>query len=130
MLNTAEFFDIKTIEILRKLHGRELDDCDNFSWHIALFEDGALLGVARLYRYEGGVMIDKPLLYKENAFHSEVLLRTLMLKAVTTGFKYVYAAKDNGLISKYLPYNDGIIKAEISHIEEILSGGCHKCQAT
>jgi hypothetical protein len=130
MLNTAEFFDIKTIEKLRKINGRELDDYDNFSWHIALYEDGELLGAARLYRYGGGVMLDKPALYKENAFHSELLLRTLMLKAVTAGFKYVYADKDNGLITKYAPHKDGIIKADIAHIEEILSGGCNKCQAT
>jgi hypothetical protein len=127
MVSTAEFFDIEKIEQLRKLNGRELDGYDNFSWHVALFEDGALSGVARLYRFDGGVMLDNPVLYKKNFSHSEVLFKTLMLKAVSSGFKNVYAFDDNGFITEFERYRDNIIKADISHIKKLLCGGCNNC---
>lgn len=127
MVSTAEFFDIKKIEQLRRLCGRELDSYDNFSWHIALFEDDLLLGVARLYRFDGGAMLDNPILYKKNYAHSELLFKTLMLKADTMGFDFVYAYDDNGFITEFKRYKDNIIKADIVHIKKILCGGCKNC---
>ena len=86
MLKITEFLDIDKIAQLRELNGAELDQNDNFSWHIALTDGGRLLGVARMFRTrDGDFYIDRPYLYSDNSAHGEMLTRTLLLKAQTIG---------------------------------------------
>lgn len=125
MLSAKEYFNIAEIERLRKLHGREIDANDNYSLHIALFDGEKLLGVTRLYKHNDGVMLELPLLYKYDAAHEEMLFKALMLKASNMNINNIYAQKGNRFIKEYTEQN-GIIKTDIKHINDILYGGCHE----
>lgn len=88
MLEVKEFLDITAIEKIRlKCSGKGLDDHDNFSWHIALSDGGEIIGVARLYKEGDFLLLDKPMLPAFVQSHFEMLFRTLLLKAETSGFK-------------------------------------------
>jgi hypothetical protein len=126
MLQTEEIIDIAEIARARKAAGRELDAYDNLSWHIALKEDGKILGVARLYMYNGGLMADKPCLYKYAFSHYELLVRTLLLKAVTLKTEKIYAPQDGDNIKfGFKPCGGGIMSASYKDIVfPDLCGGC------
>lgn len=127
MVKAEEFIDIKKIEEIRKaVLNKPLDKYDNISWHIALKEDEKILGVARLYIYQDGIMIDKPNLLEYKQDHFELLYRTLLLKAVTMKTKNIYTRQSQNYIKYgFKPYKDNIMKAKFDEIKfPEKNGGC------
>ena len=130
MLKVEEFIDIKKIEEIRKAAGgKGLDENDNFSWHIALKEGDKLIGVARFYKYKAGLMIDSPYLLTTEKCHYEMLFRTLLLKATTTNFEYVYSKEINEYYRQFGFENyEKIMRVKIKDIKfSNLCGGCKDC---
>lgn len=129
MLKIEEFLDIKEIEQLRAANGKTLDGNDNFSWHIALKEDEKILGAARLYKYKDGLMLDKPCLYAYDKNYFEMLFRALLLKAVSSDFKYAYVSGNDCYYGQFgfAPCGDNM-RAVIKEIKfPKLCGGCKGC---
>lgn len=114
MLKITEFLDIDKIEELRKrCLNKDLDDFDNFSYHIALIDEEKLYGVARLYKKDGAVVLDNVALEKfAEDNHYEMLFRALLLKAISINCKYITAERERE-IEFYLKFNfDSNLKAE------------------
>lgn len=129
MLKVEEFLDIKKIEEIRKAAGKGLDENDNFSWHIALKENDMLLGIARLYKYVGGLMIDTPYLITYEKSHYEMLFRTLLLKATTAKFKFAYVKEIEDYYKQFgFEIYKNIMRVKIKDIKfPKLCGGCKGC---
>lgn len=124
MIKTEEITDIKEIEKVRKACKRELDINDNLSWHIALKEDEEILGVARLYIYKDGVMIDKPCLYQFKSNYFELLYRTLLLKAITLKKENIYTYNDECNLKYGFKACGDLMKAPYNNITFPDCGGC------
>ena len=78
MLKIEEFFDMEALDALRvRCFGEGLDEHDDFSWHIALKDDGVLLGAGRMYREGNALRIGRVCLAVN---YREMIFRTLMLK--------------------------------------------------
>lgn len=85
MITVKEFLDIPTIQKMRlEVLGKDLDERDNFSLHIAATnDDGKVLGVARLYKTEYGITIDNIAVpTTEDFFTRDLLQRTMILRAI------------------------------------------------
>jgi len=96
LLKIIEFLDIEKIEDIRKrVLNKNLDKFDNFSFHLALIEEGVIHGVGRLYKQNGNIVIDNIAVEKfaESKYY-EILFRALLNKSQSIECNYVTAKKD------------------------------------
>ena len=101
MLKIEEFFDMEALDALRvRRFGEGLDEHDNFSWHIALKDDGILLGAGRMYREGNALRIGKVCLAEPDAPNAvnyrEMIFRTLMLKVIVEKPEWAFADPEEG----------------------------------
>lgn len=96
MFKVVEFLDIEKIEDIRKrILNKNLDGHDNFSFHAALIENDKIYGVARLYKYNGDIIIDNVAVEKfAKDVHYEMLFRALLNKAQSIECNYITVKKD------------------------------------
>lgn len=131
MLKTEEYLNIQKIEELRLLNTKKgLDKNDNFSWHVALKEDENLLGVARLFKYNDGVFLDKPCLYTYKKENFDLLFRTMLLKTLTMKIENIYVPKDEYFLQfGFKTFEDNIMKVKAKDLVfPKLCGGCKGCE--
>lgn len=84
MIEVKEYIDIKNIESIRKeVLGVELDEFDNFSYHLGAFDDGEIKGIGRLYIKNGETIIDGIAMKTDDFYVKDMLTRTLILKALS-----------------------------------------------
>lgn len=84
MIEVKEYIEIHDIEKIRQeILNKGLDDLDNFSYHLAAFEEGKIQGIGRLYIKDGNIIIDNVAMKTEDFFVKDILTRALILKSLS-----------------------------------------------
>lgn len=126
MLKVEETLDISLIENIRKACKSSLDNYDSLSWHAVLKEGEKILGIARFYLYNGGIMAEEPYLLDYDKINFEMLFRSVLFKAMSTRYEYAYVkeVKDYYRQFGFKEYGD-IMRVKVKDIKfPDLCGGC------